>query len=40
MDRVLSMIDLDKALVMKGLLFPPMHLFSLEHDDTIHSGIY
>ena len=34
------MIDLGKVLVMQGLLFPPMYLFSLEHDDTIHSGIY
>ena len=32
-------MDLDNALVMRGLLFPRMYFFFLEHDAQVHSGI-
>ena len=37
--RILSIMDLDNALVMKSLLFPWRYFFFLEHDAQVHSGI-
>ena len=36
--HVLSIMGLDKAIVMKGLLFPRRYFFFLEHDAQVHSS--